>query len=86
MAVLGGEFAVIMLVSGEKRSISGLIGSLEELEKESGLRIEIKPTIPQNKDENSIPLSAGMRIPGQPRTGSLGNPVYPSGRDQYRRS
>ena len=55
MAVLGGEFAVIMLVSGQKRAISGLIGSVEELEKKSGLRIEIKPTIPQDKDENSIP-------------------------------
>ena len=55
MAVLGGEFAVIMLVSGEKRAISGLMGDVEELESKSGLRIEIKPTVPQKKDENSIP-------------------------------
>lgn len=55
MAVLGGEFAVIMLVSGEKRAISGLIGSVEELEKISGLRIEIKPTTPQAVDRNSVP-------------------------------
>ena len=55
MAVLGGEFAVIMLISGEKRAISGLIGVREELEEKTGLRIEIKPTVAQKQDENSIP-------------------------------
>ncbi|MDA3958405.1 ACT domain-containing protein [Oceanispirochaeta sp.] len=55
MAVLGGEFAVIMLVSGEKRSISGLIGNLDHLEKETGLHIEIKPTNRSDKDTNGIP-------------------------------
>lgn len=55
MAVLGGEFAVIMLVSGEKRALSGLIASVEELESRSGLRIEIKPTSPHAPDAQSIP-------------------------------
>ena len=55
MAVLGGEFAVIMLISGEKRAISGLISDIEELERISGLRIEIKPTVSQDQDQNSIP-------------------------------
>ncbi len=55
MAVLGGEFAVIMLISGEKRAISGLMAEIEELEEISGLRVEIKPTVPQDQDKNSIP-------------------------------
>jgi len=55
MAVLGGEFAVIMLVSGEKRAVSGLISDLEEMEEQTGLRFEIKPTSAPEKDVNGIP-------------------------------
>ncbi|MDC7233235.1 MAG: amino acid-binding protein [Spirochaetales bacterium] len=57
MSVLGGEFAVIMLISGEKRAISGLIGDLDHLEGKTNLRIEIKPTKKSEKDTNGIPYT-----------------------------
>jgi glycine cleavage system transcriptional repressor len=57
MSVLGGEFAVIMLVSGEKRTISSLIANLEKMEKEIELHIEIKPTNQPVQDLNGIPYT-----------------------------
>jgi len=57
MALLGGEFAVIMLISGEKRAISGLISDKNQLESEIGLHIEIKPTKEPEKDSNGIPYT-----------------------------
>jgi len=57
MALLGGEFAVIMLISGEKRAISGLISDRSQLETEIGLHIEIKPTTAPEKDTNGIPYT-----------------------------
>ncbi len=55
MSVLGGEFAVIMLVSGEKRAISSLMGDLDEMESRTGLHIEIKPTKSSEKEADGIP-------------------------------
>ena len=57
MSVLGGEFAIIMLISGAKRAISSLMSELEEMESATGLRIEIKPTDRPPKDVNGIPYS-----------------------------
>jgi glycine cleavage system transcriptional repressor len=44
MAVLGGEFAVIMLVSGPPASLDSLAGGLPGLGGKLGLRIESRPT------------------------------------------
>lgn len=57
MSVLGGEFAVIMLLSGEKRTISSIMGDLDQLEASTNLRIEIKPTNKAEKDKNGIPYT-----------------------------
>lgn len=57
MSVLGGEFAVIMLVAGEKRTISSLIGDIDHLENKTSLHIEIKPTDQPEKDTNGIPYT-----------------------------
>lgn len=57
MSVLGGEFAIIMLIAGEKRAISGLMGDLDHLESKTSLRIELKPTNQPEKDSNGIPYT-----------------------------
>ena len=50
MAVLGGEFAVILLASGEPGLTEKLRGELAALEKSTGLTILIKPTLaPQDR-------------------------------------
>ena len=57
MAVLGGEFAVILLASGDEGSIESLKDNTESIEKKTGLAIGIKPTIApgQRNIEPSIP-------------------------------
>ena len=45
MAVLGGEFAVILLASGDKVLFEKLGSQLIELEKSTGLSMQIKPTV-----------------------------------------
>ncbi len=55
MAVLGGEFAVIMLVSGPSTSVDALAGSLPGLGGKLGLRVECRPTHPQHAAEKRRP-------------------------------
>jgi len=45
MAVLGGEFAVIMLASGETGPVDRLRSELAALEKSTGLTVMMKPTL-----------------------------------------
>jgi glycine cleavage system transcriptional repressor len=44
MAVLGGEFAVMMLVSLKAKDFEGLVANCKAVETGLGLRVEIKPT------------------------------------------
>lgn len=44
MAVLGGEFAAVMLVSMEPAALTELRGALASLQEKLGLRLELKPT------------------------------------------
>jgi len=57
MAVLGGEFAIILLASGEESVISNLKNDLDQIIKTTGLDILMKPTISpfERKVEPSIP-------------------------------
>lgn len=57
MAVLGGEFAVILLASGEKEKIASLEKNLPSIQKNTGLNISIKETIApgQRRVAPSIP-------------------------------
>ena len=55
MAVLGGEFAVIMLVSGQPDSISTMARSLPGLGEKLGLRIESRPTREPRAGESGRP-------------------------------
>lgn len=51
MAVLGKEFAVILLASGEAQAVERLTDRLPRLREELGLQIEIRPT----ESESVIP-------------------------------
>ena len=44
MAVLGGEFAILVLIEGEKLNIEKFGGYLKELEKETGLTLAARRT------------------------------------------
>ena len=47
MAVFYGEFAIIVLISGEGRGLSKIVGNYRELEAESGLSIGVKTPAPR---------------------------------------
>jgi glycine cleavage system transcriptional repressor len=55
MSVLGGEFAVIMLVSGAPAAVEGLTRSLSVESGRLSLRIECKPTREPAPDESGRP-------------------------------
>jgi glycine cleavage system transcriptional repressor len=48
MAVLGGEFALIVLLSGERDSIDGLVADRQELLESLDLEITMRPTKPHH--------------------------------------
>jgi len=69
MAVLGGEFAVILLASGDKGLADSLGGESSRLEKITGLRVQIKSTVApsERKIKPSIPhrlIATSMDHPG----------------------
>ncbi len=55
MSVLGGEFAVIMLISGDAESIHPLIFKADELGRRFDLQINIKETTAPHKVQQGIP-------------------------------
>jgi len=55
MAVLGGEFAVIMLISGSDASLQSLCVSLPALGEKLGLRVTCQPTREPRAAENGRP-------------------------------
>ena len=63
MAVLGGEFAVIMLVSGQAGSVNTLADALPGLGEKLGLRIESRPTR-EPRDGESVGLKSLQRHSG----------------------
>lgn len=69
MAVLGGEFAVILLASGAAGIIDTLGGELSSLEKSTGLSVQVKNTLAphQRKIAPAIPhrlAATSMDHPG----------------------
>ncbi len=55
MAVLGGEFAVIMVLSGNWNSVAKLESALSRLEKKLDLQVQCKRTEPRTGTDNLIP-------------------------------
>ena len=57
MTVLGGEFAILLLVSGEQPAIEALQEKSTDIEQTLKMRLLIKPTIASAPAGNSIPYS-----------------------------
>ena len=57
MTVLGGEFAILLLVSGEQSAIEGLQEKSMDIEQALQMRLLIKPTTESAPAGNSIPYS-----------------------------
>jgi len=68
MAVLGGEFAVVLLASGAANIVDRLGGELVSLEKNTGLTIQVKNTLAphQRKVAPSIPHRLAATSMDQP--------------------
>jgi len=57
MTVLGGEFAILLLVSGEQPAIENLQEKSTDIEQTLQMRLLIKPTTESTPADNSIPYS-----------------------------
>ncbi len=55
MAVMGSEFAIVMLLSGNWNAIAKFESALPRLEKKMNLRVETKRTEPRVATDNLIP-------------------------------
>lgn len=67
MTVLGGEFAVLLLISGEQAAIDALILNISDIEQTLQMRLLAKPTTDMGTLENTIPYSvevAALDNPG----------------------
>ena len=67
MTVLGGEFAVLLLVSGEQASIDAIQTQANDIEQALQMRLLIKTTTDTNTVENAIPYAvevASLDHPG----------------------
>jgi len=67
MSILGGEFAIILLVSGNTESVNRIRSQQQQLEQTLGLSLLIKPTRARQAGQNVIPYRisvVGMDHPG----------------------
>ena len=67
MSVLGGEFAILLLVSGEQSAIDTLQAQAAEIEQALQMSLLLKPTTESNTGVNTIPYSvevAALDNPG----------------------
>lgn len=66
MSVLGGEFAIIMVLSGNWNAVAKLESSLPRLEEKLGLRVQSKRTEPRKGASNLIPYAVEVVAIDQP--------------------
>ena len=67
MTVLGGEFAILLLVSGDLPSLDTLQSQIPDIEQTLQMSLLVKPTSETNAAENTIPYSvevAALDHPG----------------------
>jgi glycine cleavage system transcriptional repressor len=67
MAVLGGEFAVILLLSGNQKDVAALVGELPERGQSLGLQITMRETAPPQTAPDARPYlleSTSLDTPG----------------------
>jgi glycine cleavage system transcriptional repressor len=67
MAILGGEFALLVLVSGDPAAIAQVEHGSAELGARLGLRVLTKPTSPQQASRDFLPYQ--IRVTGVDRPG-----------------
>jgi glycine cleavage system transcriptional repressor len=61
MAVLGGEFAMLLLVSVDAEAKSGLEANVRQAAVALDLTLTIKPTTPRRPAQGTVPLSVRVR-------------------------
>ncbi len=66
MALLGGEFAMILLVSGEQEAIGRLRQALPEIGEATGLQISARETTPKAGGETTLPYEVTVVAMDQP--------------------
>lgn len=67
MAVLAGEFALILLISGEAAKLSDVSNAHQDLSKQTGLNIWVKQPVGKRRQEPSLPykmVASCMDHPG----------------------
>jgi len=67
MTVLGGEFAMLLLVAGEQSSLDALLSESEKIERVLQMRLLIKPTTEAGPIANTVPYAvevAALDNPG----------------------
>ncbi|MFC1544792.1 glycine cleavage system protein R [Gemmatimonadota bacterium] len=69
MAVLGGEFAILVLIGGSRDELAKLSATLPELEKETGLTLNVRPTAARGENKVKSGLPYGLSVVGMDRTG-----------------
>jgi glycine cleavage system transcriptional repressor len=67
MAILGGEFAVILLISGARGALEHIENSRSALERKTGLTITLKQTARSEQRRNFLPYR--IRVTGVDRPG-----------------
>ena len=67
MAILGGEFAVILLVSGARTALERIESNRAALERKTGLTITLKQTARSEQRRNFLPYR--IRVTGVDRPG-----------------
>jgi glycine cleavage system transcriptional repressor len=67
MAILGGEFALLVLVSGDERAMREVEARAAALGERLGLRLLTKPTTPRQTAQNFLPFQ--IRVTGVDRPG-----------------
>lgn len=60
MTVLGGEFAILLLISGEQSSINALQAQLHEIEQALNMSLLVKTTTESIKQDNTVPYSVDV--------------------------
>lgn len=66
MTVLGGEFAIILMVSGTGEAVGELEKKISDIERQTALTIQMKRTEPRQTGQNMLPYSVKVVSMDQP--------------------
>ena len=69
MVKLGGEFAILVLVSGDEKAVKAFITRQEALESDTGLTLSVRRTEAQPAESLEKFLSFRIQVVGMDRTG-----------------